>query len=35
MKKISAILLALIMMVLVLGSYGPSYDPSEFVYMQF
>ena len=29
------VLLALIMMVLVLGSYGPSYDPSEFVYMQF
>ena len=28
-------LLALIMMVLVLGSYGPAYDPAEFVYMQF
>lgn len=28
-------LLGLIMMVLVLGTYGPLYDPAEFVYMQF
>ena len=28
-------LLMLILMVLVLGSYGPAYDPAEFVYMQF
>ena len=28
-------LLGLIMLVLVLGTYGPLYDPAEFVYMQF
>lgn len=28
-------LVGLIMMVLVLGTYGPLYDPAEFVYMQF
>lgn len=28
-------LLALIVMVMVLGSYGPAYDPAEFIYMQF
>lgn len=28
-------LLGLIMMILVLGAYGPAYDPAEFVYMQF
>ena len=26
---------ALIMIILLIGAYGPAYDPAEFVYMQF
>lgn len=28
-------LLGLIMIIIILGAYGPSYDPAEFIYMQF